>query len=29
MSNQTILDWYAPEFVLNNQTPGVPKLKWE
>ena len=29
MSNDHIKWWYEPEFVINDETPGVPKLKWE
>lgn len=23
------IGWYSQEFIENNATPGVPKLKWE
>lgn len=29
MGNDIITAWYSPEFVINNGTLGVPKLKWE
>ncbi|MCI8636496.1 MAG: hypothetical protein HFJ36_01315 [Clostridia bacterium] len=29
MNNSIITQWYGAEFVINDETPGIPKLKWE